>query len=101
MADAGRSATAILLHISAGDCQATLFGAEAVGDILEIMQRFQFSLTRLLVAMTLFAVASVCLGHGWPIALWIVGIALGTLLKNPEAGFWIAVLLTPFVLWLY
>lgn len=51
--------------------------------------------------MTLFAVASVCLGHGWPIALWIVGIALGTLLKNPEAGFWIAVLLTPFVLWLY
>lgn len=50
--------------------------------------------------MTLFAVSSVCLGNGWPIALWIGGIAVGTLLRNPEAGFWIAVLLTPLALWL-
>lgn len=63
-------------------------------------RRLQFSLARLLATMTLFAVSSVCLGNGWPIALWIGGIAVGTLLRNPEAGFWIAVLLTPLALWL-
>jgi len=48
--------------------------------------------------MTLFAIASAFLGRAWPLALWATGIAIGTLLKNPEAGFWIAVLLTPFAL---
>ena len=63
--------------------------------------RFQFSLARLLVTMTLFAVASACLGKAWPIGLVVAGTAIGTLLKHPEAGFWIAVLLMPFVLMLF
>lgn len=61
-------------------------------------RRFQFSTGRLLATMTLLCIASACLGRIWPVALWLSGAAIGTLLKNMEAGFWIAVLLTPFAM---
>lgn len=77
---------------------------ETDGQLKEITPDLAFALGvewALFMTMTLFSIASACLGNAWPLAVWATGTAIGTLLKNPEAGFWIAVLLTPTLSFLF